>query len=63
MIKYCRKNCIFLNPTEKQQTDKKEKHFCCLFRKIIFHLNFHPKLIAINKCPFAKKVPALKEGK
>lgn len=32
-------NCIHLNMTEGEQTDKKEPHICYLYMQRVFHMN------------------------
>ena len=43
-------DCPFLTPTELQQSNKKEPHFCNLYRHSVKHLGYHPQLPRLDIC-------------
>jgi len=49
-MKYCRKNCRYLKPTEEKQTKEKESHICENHGKRVYHGPYHPKLIKLDEC-------------
>ncbi len=49
--KFCGK-CSYLTLIEEEQTGSKrnEVHFCKLFKKKVFHFNYHPYLPRLDEC-------------
>lgn len=52
---YC-DNCYWLDPKEHEQTDKKESHWCRLFKQTLKHYCIHPKLARLFECLIMDKV-------
>jgi hypothetical protein len=52
--KFCY-DCIALDPKELDQTNKKEKHICKIWKEIVFHeIVHHPNIVRCNKCQLYK---------
>lgn len=49
MVKYC-DGCLWLAPTEENQTPKKEHHICGFYNRIVYHKQFHPKIVRLSYC-------------
>ena len=47
---FCIPNCKFMNPTEEEQTFKKEAHICTYFNQRLYYGIYHPQLIKIKAC-------------
>jgi len=43
-------NCKYLTSTEKEQTNKKEQHFCLKYKKQIKHNGYYPELPRLDEC-------------
>jgi len=43
-------NCGHLNPTERNQTNKKEKHICVKYNQQVYHDMAHPHIIRLFDC-------------
>ena len=51
--KYC-DGCEYLTPKEKDQTEKKEPHFCKRLRMNLRHENEHPRIPTPTICHLGK---------
>jgi hypothetical protein len=52
---FCRKNCKWLEPTEKRQDELKRmgrilNHRCMKYLKFVKHEGFHPDLVKLDEC-------------
>ena len=43
-------NCEYLTPTEKEQTNSNEIHWCTKYNKQVKHNGYHPELPRLDKC-------------
>jgi len=46
---FCDK-CIFLSPTEEEQTSDKEPHICKEYNETLYHSGSHPRIPRLIKC-------------
>lgn len=42
--------CEYLNPTEQEQTKKKEHHICQKYNVRVYHREFHPNIVKCSAC-------------
>lgn len=49
-IKFCPSFCLYLNPTEEDQSHLKEPHFCSKYNKRLFHQGYHPNIVCCKEC-------------
>lgn len=60
-LTFCIPDCEFLSPTEMEQNEHEKikiyrdywKHVCAKYNKQVFHMGFHPQIIAIKGCKFS----------
>ena len=46
-VKLCREDCIYLEPKEDEQTNKKEAHMCIYYKTKLYHRGRHPRIVAV----------------
>ena len=49
-MNFCRANCKWLRPTEKEQGSNKPIHICYKYNRQVTHQGFHPKLVKLEEC-------------
>ncbi len=49
-MEYCKKNCKYLFPTEEQQIDNRDMHWCRKYKVRLFHGGHHPEICKYNDC-------------
>ncbi len=42
--------CKYLNPTEREQSIKKEYHICQKYKVRLYHREFHPEILKCSAC-------------
>jgi len=57
LVKFCRKNCKHLKPTEEQQGSKKEVHWCDFYHVRVMHNGYHPRIQCVPTCEYGVWIP------
>jgi len=52
---FCLPLCIYLKPTEREQTDNKEPHMCTRYNERVVHgSQWHPHLLRLDECDYKR---------
>jgi len=49
-VKFCKADCLHLDPIEENQTEKDDSHLCLKHMKIVKHEGHHPNLVRVPEC-------------